>query len=100
MICCQDGDPCTIAKALFTQPAPNRFSHTPRLGIGEALQLVLVLDFKTDVLRPAFGTLAEEVVKGRHEFAESSSEILHGMPQNLKFHSSVASQRLTSGRRI
>ena len=52
-------------------PASNRFRHPAKLGVGTAFDLIIALQFKRNVIRPALLALdkaVEKVGMGRGEY--------------------------------
>ena len=62
----EDRNACCWRQLSFCEPSPNRFGHAPQCCIGMPLNLIVALDFDSDVIRPSLGTQNELVVKTGH----------------------------------
>ena len=67
MVVGKDGDARAGGEVLLGQPAADRFGHLAGLGVGVAFDLVLALDFESDVLGAALFGFDKLVVESGHE---------------------------------
>jgi len=72
MVVGQDRSPGTRLKSFFRKPAADALSHPPGLGVGVALHPVTPLNLKRNIVGPALGALAKELIEGWHGVSSKS----------------------------
>ncbi len=72
MVIGHDGQPRAASESvsgdpIFGSPSPHGFRHPVKFGIGTTLDVIMALNFQSDVVRPALRAFDKTVVESGHE---------------------------------
>src|SRR5580693_8595113 len=67
MVIRHNSQPRSASQSVFRNPSAYGFRHLVKLGVGAALDVIVALDFQSDVIRPALRAFDKTIVESGHE---------------------------------
>src|ERR1700730_17528043 len=55
-----------MGESVFRDPAPHRFGHAAKFGVGATFDVIVALQFQRDIGRPALGAFDKAIVERGH----------------------------------